>query len=165
MRLVFFLSRSGYMREMMARIVRNSVGRVMCVIADYSAAVLAEARRVRALVIAERPPPDMERDLRAAKAADEIDGLIVVDAAGDGVPPYPGAPSQPRRLILANGDHSGKEAVAFDLHVRGHSYEAIGQWLAVDAVTAKTFVRRAERKNRRHPEVERVLAALATELA
>lgn len=156
--LVFFLTSSGFLRELMARIVRNAIGRVVCVIADYSAAVLAEARRLRAMVIADRPTADVERELRSARQAGELAGLVVVDAAGDGVPPYPGAPAVARKLILANGDHSPKEAIAHDLHVLGHDVRQIAEWLGVDGETAKTFVRRAERKNRRHPEL---LAALA----
>lgn len=113
------------------------------------------------MVIADRPSRRVERALRDARAAGELSGLVVVDTAGDGVPPYPGAPDRPRQVILANGAHSTKEAVAYDLHVGlGHDFAQIGEWLEVDAETAKTFVRRAERKNKRHPELEGILERL-----
>lgn len=158
--MVFFLTSSGFMRELMARVVRGAIGRVVCVIADYSPSVLGEAVRLGAMVIADRPPVDMERALRAARSAGELSGLIVVDTAGDGVPPYPGAPLTARRLIVANGEHSASEAVAFDLRSRGHDFGRIGEWLDKDVETVKTFVRRAESKNRRHPEIEAVLRRL-----
>lgn len=148
------------MRELMARVVRDAIGRVMCVISDYSVAVLAEARRLKAMVIADRPDKATEQALRQAKAAGEIAGLIVVDTAGDAVPPYAGAPVRPRRHILANGEHSSKEAIAFDLHVRGHDFSQIGALLNVDGETAKTFVRRAERKNKAAPGTDDVLRRL-----
>lgn len=145
----------------MARIVRNAIGQVGCIIADYSEAALEEARRTGAHVIADRPPKRMELALRQARSSGEIAGLIVVDAARDGVPPYPGAPQRPRRLILANGNHSAKEAIAFDLHSMGHDFAQIGDWLKVDTETAKTFVRRAEQKNRRYPELDDAMHRIA----
>lgn len=149
------------MREMMARVVRNAIGRVVCIVADYSAAIIAEARRMRAMVIADQPSKQVEKILRAARDGGELSGLVIVNTTGNAVPPYKGAPPQPRRVILANGDHSSREAVAFSLHSLGHDAAHIADWMNVDVETAKTFVRRAEQKNRSHPELAELMERLS----
>lgn len=145
----------------MTRVARDVVGSMLCVISDYSVRALALARRLRAIVVADRPGPTIEQQLQDARDAGEIESLYIIDITGDSVPIFPGAPDRPRRMTLTNGGHSSREALAFDLHVRGHTFDAIGDAMGVDAETARTFVRRAEAKNRVYPDVSSVLRQVA----
>lgn len=120
---------------------------------------MESARRAGCRIILDRPEQDV---LRGFSEWAELDGrgvaIELVNMDGDdalGIIPL--APPQPRPTIAVNGRHSEHEAIAFDLHARGFTYDRISEMMECDVQTAKTYIIRAREKNRKDSDMDEAM--------